>query len=126
MDRWIDIDHPYQVIHLRLKDRMRRDLPAPLPTDQWAALEAAERRIYKGDPGSHGYTDVMPNDGDEHLNWLWEHSQMYVIEDYRVSEMRDRGAKHETIVRWIMHETARRVAQVWAITAFGAEILING
>src|SRR6266516_3291526 len=126
MNRWIKIDHPYDIITLEFVPSILRKDAAPLRTDEWKALESAERRIHHTNPGCNGWTDVMCNDGDENLNWLWSHSKMYTEEDYRVYEMKERGAKQESVESWILHETARRVAQSLTIIAFGAEILIAG
>lgn len=116
MDRTITIDHPYDRITLQFKPSVLRKDPAPLRTDQWKALEASERRIHRSGGGCNGWTDVMMNDGDEFLNRIWSHTADYVANE-------DFEGKGEA---WRLHETARRVAQVLAIMAFGAEILING
>ena len=99
--------------------------PKPLSAAEWEALERVERRIHRGNAG-HGWTDVMCNDGDENLNWLWSHTKMYVEEDYRVYDMKERNQRPDIITAWIMHETARRVGQCLAIMAFSADVLING
>jgi len=121
MDRWIDIEHPYEVIHLRLHKRMRRPIPAPLPTNCWDALNKAEARIYRSNPGMNGVTDVRPNEGDEMLNEIWDNARLYVENEMDLESVR---AESREII--IVNRTATRVAQAYAIMAFGAEILING
>jgi hypothetical protein len=113
MNRHITIEHPYDQITLEFKPSTLRKQPAPLKSEQWRALEAAERRLYRNDPGCHGWTDVMSNDGDEFLNMVWGHAADYVNNEFLDSESTR------------LHQTARRVAQALAVLAFGAEILIG-
>jgi hypothetical protein len=116
MNRWITIDHPYDRITLEFKPEHLRKQAAPLRSEQWRALESAERRIYSGDRGCHGWTDVMSNDGDEFLNSLWSHAADYVQNE-------DFDGNGEL---WQLHQTAKRVAQSLAVMAFGSEILLVG
>lgn len=124
MNRHITIEWPYDQITLEFKPETLRKPAAPLRSDQWDALEKAERRVYHGDPGCHGWTDAMCNDGDEFLNSLWSHAADYSANQADCEQSWD--GKEVQRERYIMHMTARRVAQSLAVMAFGAEILIAG
>jgi hypothetical protein len=118
MNRHITIDFPYDQITLEFKPETLRKPAAPLRSDYWRALEAAEQRIHFRNAGANGWTDVMPNDGDEFLNAMWVQAQEYVENEWEY----DRPAPEKAIIG----RTASRVAQALAVLAFGADVLLLG
>jgi hypothetical protein len=86
---------------------------APLPDEHWAALVRAEHYLYRFDggysPGYNAWTDMVPNDGSQLLNAVWEQAEMSV-------DMATPGA---------LHEIARRVAAVLGVLSFGKEFLLK-
>jgi len=120
MNRHITIEWPYDQIVLEFKPEHLRKQPAPLRPRQWDALKKAEKRIYHTDPGCHGWTDVMPNEGDELLNKIWEQVSMYIENDLHTDSVREEDRE-----AYVLHKTASRVAQTIAVMTFGPEVLIN-
>lgn len=122
MNKHIVIDWPFDQITLEFKESTLRKPAHIMRTDRWNAIAAAERRIYHMDPNSHGWTDVMMNDGDEFLNAIWEQAESYVRNEIDLEKGLSDSVKESTI----LHRTASRVAQAIAILTFGPDILING
>jgi hypothetical protein len=68
----------YAELHL-VEVAMNNNRPKPLKQLQWDALAKAEAHFYRQDVhsgGCHAWTDVMPNEGSELLNEMWEQAQL--------------------------------------------------
>jgi hypothetical protein len=113
MDRIITIGHDYGRIILEMPERKDK----PLSPQNWKALEEADNRFYRGNPGMNGYTHVMSNDGSAALNELWDTAWMAV--EAEIDGFEHKGS--ETLIR---ARTAKRVCQAYALINFGAEILL--
>jgi hypothetical protein len=117
MDKYIDIEFQYDKIVLNLEHMALKDHD-PVPSNFWDAIERAERRIYRDDPGTHGWTDV--NDrftSPDFIMTLWNHCE---------------GNMSGTIADWDSFSEntqltmiGRRVALGLALMAFGPEFLLR-
>ncbi len=84
-----------------------------LNAEQWELLEAAERPLYHGQHGTHGYTSVIPRDEGHLAATLWEHAHEQVEAATDFDEWDTRPDE----------ETSRRVAAAIAVLAFGTDFL---
>lgn len=114
MHKFITVEYPYDEITLQFPKIVKH--PFPLKPAQWAALERAERRLYRDDPGCHGWTDVNENDGSDLINQLWEQA------GYGVEAIINEGSDNPDV---LMARTAARVAQALAVVSFGSEFLLK-
>jgi hypothetical protein len=100
-------------------DDMVESVPSEtLSVDEWDALAEAESRLYRDDPGCHGYTDVNVRTENHPVLWrVWKH-----IED-------NLSGTHESWDTLPNHQhrrlVAARVARTFAMMAFGPEFLLR-
>jgi len=96
-----------------------------LTRTEWAALEKAERPLYAGDPGCHGYTDVNRRDESELAGAMWEQAEQHSV-DY-VEDTNDQlDPEDAEMDRLVTEEVAARVAYALAVLAFGKEFAAEG
>jgi hypothetical protein len=108
-------DQPTTVVEVDGTKYIKYQEAKPLGYFEWQALEKAERHFYMGadSSGFHAWTDVVPNEGNELLNCLWEQATFGV-------------EGHEDLVgQFKTAEVARRVAAALAVLAFGKEMLLR-
>lgn len=108
---------------MELLDEMKRagngyEDQQPLDQAAWDALNKAERRLHRDNPGCNGWTDVMYREDDVFPAILWRYAQNPVEE-----ELSEAGDKHVTDAH-LNGQIARRVALAINILAFGPEIAL--
>lgn len=99
---------------------VKNAVPKPLPGLEWHALEQAENRLYGANHGCNGWTHVMQNDGSQLLNGIWENVYMNMDGAGAFDDSQGRRYPNATINAMV----AGRVARVFALMAFGPEILL--
>jgi len=88
-----------------------------LTPSEWDKLERCERPLYSTDPGGHAYTDVMRREDSQDAAAMWD--ETYPNVDATTFDEMDRMGDR---LEW---ETARRVARMLLIRAFGVESLLK-
>jgi|SRR5215831_8689672 len=89
-----------------------------ISVDDWDALAEAESRLYRDDPGCHGYTDVnVQSESHPVLSKVWGHCEDNLAGTHESWDILP------TYQRRIL--VAARVARTMAVMAFGPEFLIR-
>ena len=113
MDRWIDIDHQYDVLHLRFK---LPKLSVPMD-DEWEALRNEELRLYQGQGApTYGWTDVIEQNDSWFIKEMWDQCAGYIENSDPNWDTHPRSTK----LRLIAH----RVARMNALMVYGPEYLL--